>query len=296
LSTDNHDIRGDCIDSNCQQESILDPFSGIINYSLIWLKNKSKLTNNKKSTYRVYYQYEIREMMLQYHDDLVKTKKSNIILKVLYEESFELKDMYISILSVLLRFTNHNAKQIFNRISSSKNENEYKKILRQIEVLLKLGLIEYSDDPEDESMRVGNMYKFSHTYRLSIVGITFVLSNYHFGDFIDHDPLKQLTTNYPNNLLFVYFLYPYFSKPTFLDPDSGSLILRYLYEICKLIKSSMLYYRSFTDPECVKSNLIDDKYESHYLFTWPSKPGYNVDKNEIVQSFKDYVHKELELN
>jgi hypothetical protein len=279
--------------SDSNEASVLDPIAGIIDYALLWRRNKSKLIKNRRPQTKINYLDALLYIYSSPIKELVNTKKSNTLNKILYEEAFELDEKYVVLLSILLRFNNINVKQIYDKLYATMNENEYRRILRQIRQLFDLGLIEYAGDPEEEPIRIGNTQKLALTYKLSIVGLVFVISNISLAAFIDYESLKQLLDNYGYNWIFTYFIYPYFSKDVLLNPDATTAFLNYLSRACSIMKNSMFFYRSFFYPEYAATNLIDDQFTMTHIFNWHTSrlqtdPVY---EQKIIDSLRSYLLK-----
>ncbi len=219
-----------------------------------------------------------------------------------YDGSFKIYEKYNIVLDVLLKKPELNMMEIYleikNRNKHVKNENrkklrinqkEYKKIERMIKDLQEILYIEKV--PEKET-KIGNFKKVrSIPYRLSLGGIFYIIMNYIL--FIDlWNVLEHLLKNYSNNILFQYFLYPYFEKSTLKDSILYSSIINYLQEVCNLIK----YHLSSIGK--VK-NLVKG-YMTIHVFSWANQDSTTTNSSSINQgdwsSLKEYLNKEMGWN
>jgi len=254
-----------------KDEFVLEKFGGIIDYAIEWQSNKKKLTKNTKS-------------------------KSHIKTSV-FEQAFLLDDKYDTILKVLLQNPASSTQDICNNLNPTMDDNGYRIILRRVKELSNLGLIE---EVLPDASYIGNMSKNTIPYQLTLIGIIYVILNFGTNVFLWSDPLKQLLCNYnyPFNLLFQYFLYPYFTKETLLcDMELRIDFLRYLRSICKIIQGQIGFYYSFTHPELTSTNLIDDKYIPEHLFNWSKSNTQIKDTNEkINERLIKYLYKEFKWN
>lgn len=149
------------------EEFVLEKFNGIIDFTIGWLSNKTKLTKNMKS-----------KLHLQESS---------------FEKAFSIDDKYDQILKVLLEIPASNTKEICQQLDSNIDDNGYRKILRQVKELAKLGLIE---DSLPDARYIGHMGKNTIPYELTLTGIVYIISNFGTNLFLGADPLKQLLCNY----------------------------------------------------------------------------------------------------
>lgn len=247
---------------------VLEEFAGIIDFASKWNEKKNKFSKN------------------------IGFKVVNE--ESIFEKAFRLDSKYDLILSILLRDPAIHAKTICNYIDPNMDEDDYRKILNQLDNLLYLDLISESIGDAEP---IGNFRKNTIPYELTLGGIMYIISNFEIGIFFGFDPLKQLLENYnyPKNLLFKQFLYPYFAVETLLkDVGLRTELLGYLNRICKIIQQTMTLYYTFSHPELAQENLIENRYVPTLLFNWPkSKTTDTINKAKIITVLKHYLHKEF---
>ncbi len=250
------------------EEFVLEKFGLIIEYAKQWYLNESKLTKNIKY-------------------------KSHLQASV-YERAFSLDDKYDSILNVLLKYPASSTQDVCIHLNPNMDDNGYRRILRQVKMLLKLGLIE---ETLPDAKYIGNMGKNTIPYQLTLAGIIYIITNFGSNLFFSSDPLKHLLCNYnyPYNSLFHHFLYPNFSKETVLsDKELRFNFLIYLRRICKIIQKEMIFYYSLAHLDLASSNLIDNKYVPNHLFYWSkSKTGIKNTNEQITNALRNYLLKEF---
>ncbi len=219
--------------------------------------------------------------------------------ETVYDGSFKIYEKYNIILDILLKKPELNIMDIYlekqNGKKHIKNENqeepwiddnEYKKIRRKIEDLQKLLFIEKLPD---KKTKVGNFEKVhSVPFRLSLCGIFYIIMNYILYRDVWY-VLKYLLKNYSDNILFQYFLYPYFDKSTLKESILYPVIIDYLKEVCPLIK----YHLSGIGKV---ENLVEG-YVTTPVFTWASQKRTAVPSSSIHQenwsSLKEYLDEEM---
>lgn len=251
---------------------ILDQFIDINSYVWRKLKKNKKLLSNKK-----------REI----------TYDENI-----FDTAYKIDARYHNILEVVLNNPNSNITIIaekyrgpglkYNIHSSLRDkDNHYKKITRMVKDMEEIQLIEVNNLSKKQ---IGNFDKTTIPYRLTIHGIFFVILNNEFIGF--YNVIKSLIKNYPSNILFQAFLYPYIEKKSLEDLGNilSHLVLFYLEDVIKLITGKIQIWS-------MPSSRLIDGYFPETLFSWP----INIDarKNIFIknlnwsQPLRKYLNKEF---
>ncbi len=247
---------------------LLEKFKGIVDYANKWHQKKTIITKNTKS---------------------------RVIDKSYIDESFSLGDTYDAILAILLVYPTMREKDLCDYLEGTPYKKNSRKMSRLVTPLLELGLVEVA---WEESKLIGNMKKITKPFRLTLVGIMYVIINHDLIIFSNGNPLRQLLSDpvYSNNLLFEEFLYPYFSRETLLElKELDYELLNYLQQICKIIENNMDYYRVWLDPSVASTSVIDNKYILKELFDWDTKDeNHDSKKNFIISTLKDFLYKQFE--
>ncbi len=220
-------------------------------------------------------------------------------VETVYDASFKIYEKYNIVLDILLKKPALNVMDIYLQIQDRKkgitnedqrdpriDRNEYKKIQRMIKDLLNLMYIEKL--PEKKA-NIGNFEKVrSIPYQLSLAGIFYIIMNHRLFEDVWF-VLEHLIKNYSNNILFQYFLYPYFEISTLKESIMHTLIIEYLQEVCHLIKYHLKW-------KVNGENLIEG-YVPFRLFSWPNQDSITTNSSSITQenwsSLKEYLEKEM---
>ena len=249
------------------EEFVLKEFTSIIDYAMIWHKEQRRFTKNTKS---------------------------KIVDKTFTQKAFILDDAYDAIIAIFLGAPSITVKDLCNFINPKWSENNYRKMLRMVNKLLNLGLIE---KVMTDSIHIGNMEKGTVPYRLTTVGVIYVITNHELEIFSIIDPFMRImsTDHYSNNILFQRFLYPYFTKQTLELEELRMEFLDYLNRICYKIKEHLDFYYMWYKPDSSPLSLIDNKYSLKQLFIWnKSDDGKDEVKRSITNILKNYLYEEFQ--
>jgi hypothetical protein len=250
-----------------EEEFVLKEFVNIIDYSIKWHKQQKKITKNTKS---------------------------KVVDTSFTEKAFVLDDVYDAIIALLLIYPAINVKQLCNLVRLTGSENQYRKMRRMVNKLVSLGLIEKA---MTDSVHIGNMDKVTVPYRLTLVGIIYVITNHKLEIFALTDPLIRIMSEeyYFNNILYRLFLYPYFMPQTVAIKELRFELLNYLNKICDRIKERLDHYYMWYKPESSPHSLIEGKYLLKQLFIWDrTEEGKDDTKRSITDTLKNYLYEELQ--
>lgn len=218
--------------------------------------------------------------------------------ETIYETGFKIDERYNVILEILLENPDLNISEIYGEIRNknkkfirasekSFDDGEYQKIRRMIKDLID---IKYIHKVTEKGKPIGKFKKISDIpFRLSLGGIFYILINN--SDFLYGD-LRQFLKKYPDNILFQYFLYPYFEKTTLQElPYIHTAIIQYLEEVSKLISNQLAWKNPEGNPS--------DGYRNYSLFMWEredSKLNNAIYQDRKWDELKRYLDNELGWN
>ncbi len=250
-----------------EEEFVLKEFANIIDYAMIWHKEQRKITKNTKS---------------------------KIVDYSFTQKTFILDDAYDAILAIFLGAPSITVKALCNFINPTWNKNDYRKMRRMVNKILSLGLIE---KVMDDSIHIGNMGKGTVPYRLTLIGIIYIITNHELEIFSMIDPFMRIISDdsYSSNILFQRFLYPYFRKQTLQLEELRAEFLDYLDRICNRIKEHLDFYYMWYKPDSSPNSLIENKYILKQLFIWNKlDDGKDDIKRLIVNTLRNYLYEQFQ--
>lgn len=185
----------------------------------------------------------------------------NFINLFILEKQLDFK--HVQILNLLLKNPGKTPDYVHKASLVGLEDYEYNTIRNHmIFIENKLKLIE----PEKEELMVNMKSKYKKYYRLSPSGIIYLISN--TKNVSNDDLVFYLLINYPKNMIFEIFLYPFLKKQTLIEANHDtsifSIVYSYLKNICKAIVDYLKSLRAMSTSS--------DGYYNIHLFDWPISP------------------------